>query len=179
MTGNPAGSDAEAVDRGGFFTRLLLGSRRKLDIAIDDLGQDALRIVRPFVWWHNRALVTEDGRAVGSVRQRWTLIGRRYTVHDERGELRYELREQRWFAVGTTEIELVVRRRPEFALLLQVVDGSTGEPVERRDAATAAACAVGVFAGADAVRVHDVAATVHAVTLGHALRGARRPEDAS
>jgi dihydropteroate synthase len=48
----------------------------------------------------------------------------------------------------------------------------TGDPVERRDAATAAACAVAVFAGADAVRVHDVAATARAVAIGRALRDA-------
>ncbi len=55
----------------------------------------------------------------------------------------------------------------------------TGEPVERRDPATAAACAVGVFAGADAVRVHDVAATAQAVTIGRALHEARRAEQPS
>lgn len=52
----------------------------------------------------------------------------------------------------------------------------TGEPVERRDAATAATCAVAAFAGADAVRVHDVASTAQAVTIGRALRDARSPE---
>lgn len=48
----------------------------------------------------------------------------------------------------------------------------TGDPVEARDAATAAACAVSVFAGADAVRVHDVAGAARAVTIGRALRDA-------
>ncbi|MBW2269515.1 MAG: dihydropteroate synthase [Deltaproteobacteria bacterium] len=48
----------------------------------------------------------------------------------------------------------------------------TGEPVERRDEATAAACAVAVFAGADAVRVHDVAGAARAVAIGRALRDA-------
>jgi len=50
----------------------------------------------------------------------------------------------------------------------------TGEPTEARDAATAAACAVAVFAGADAVRVHDVAGAARAVAVGRALREARR-----
>jgi dihydropteroate synthase len=50
----------------------------------------------------------------------------------------------------------------------------TGEPVERRDEATAAACAVAVFAGADAVRVHDVAGALRAVAIGRALRDAAR-----
>ena len=46
----------------------------------------------------------------------------------------------------------------------------TGEPVEQRDEATAAACAVAVFAGADAVRVHDVRGAARAVAIGRALR---------
>jgi len=50
----------------------------------------------------------------------------------------------------------------------------TGAPVEARDGATHAACAVAVFAGADAVRVHDVAGAVPAVAVASALREARR-----
>lgn len=42
-----------------------------------------------------------------------------------------------------------------------------------RDAASAAACAVAVFAGADAVRVHDAAGAAHAVAVAFALRAAR------
>jgi len=48
----------------------------------------------------------------------------------------------------------------------------TGDPVDRRDTATAAACAVAVFAGANALRVHDVAAGVRAASVGGALRAA-------
>lgn len=56
----------------------------------------------------------------------------------------------------------------------------TGDPVEGRDAATVAACAVAIFAGARAIRVHDVAAGVRAAAVAGALRGAadggeRRP----
>jgi dihydropteroate synthase len=50
----------------------------------------------------------------------------------------------------------------------------TGDPVACRDRATAAACAVAIFAGADAVRVHDVSGVVRAVTVARALRDARR-----
>ncbi len=49
----------------------------------------------------------------------------------------------------------------------------TGDPVEARDTATVAACAVAVFAGAHALRVHDVAGGVRAARVGAALRGAR------
>ncbi len=52
----------------------------------------------------------------------------------------------------------------------------TGDPVQGREAASVAACAVAVFAGADAVRVHDVAPAVRAVTVARALREARLKE---
>ena len=52
----------------------------------------------------------------------------------------------------------------------------TGDPVESRDAATQAACAVAAFAGADAVRVHAARDAVRAVAIGRALREARRKE---
>lgn len=48
----------------------------------------------------------------------------------------------------------------------------TGDPVEGREAATVAACAVAIFAGADAIRVHDVAMGVRAAAVAGALRGA-------
>jgi dihydropteroate synthase len=50
----------------------------------------------------------------------------------------------------------------------------TGQPVGERDAASAAACAVAAFAGADALRVHDVAGAVRAAAVGRALASARR-----
>ena len=50
----------------------------------------------------------------------------------------------------------------------------TGDAVAERDRATQAACAVAIFAGADAVRVHDVAGAARAAAVGLALRGARR-----
>jgi dihydropteroate synthase len=49
----------------------------------------------------------------------------------------------------------------------------TGEPAGLRDAATQAACAVAIFAGADAVRVHDVAAARRTAAVALALRQAR------
>jgi dihydropteroate synthase len=49
----------------------------------------------------------------------------------------------------------------------------TGDPVEDRDTATVAACAVAVFAGANAIRVHDVRGGVRAARIGSALRSAR------
>jgi dihydropteroate synthase len=49
----------------------------------------------------------------------------------------------------------------------------TGDPPEARDLATHAACAVAIFAGADAVRVHDVAGARRAAAIALALRQAR------
>ena len=48
----------------------------------------------------------------------------------------------------------------------------TGDPVDERDVATAAACAVAVFAGANAIRVHDVGVGVRAARVGARLRNA-------
>ncbi len=48
----------------------------------------------------------------------------------------------------------------------------TGDPVGARDTATVAACAIAVFAGAHALRVHDVAGGVRAAAVGSALRQA-------
>ncbi|MEE2677137.1 MAG: dihydropteroate synthase [Myxococcota bacterium] len=48
----------------------------------------------------------------------------------------------------------------------------TGDPVAARDSATAAACAVAAFAGADAVRVHEVSGARRAVLIGRALQEA-------
>jgi dihydropteroate synthase len=52
----------------------------------------------------------------------------------------------------------------------------TGEPVAERDAASHVACAVALFAGADGVRVHDVAGARRAAAVALALREARRAE---
>jgi dihydropteroate synthase len=49
----------------------------------------------------------------------------------------------------------------------------TGDAVEGRESATAAACAVAIFAGANAVRVHDVAAAHRVAAVAQALRTAR------
>lgn len=49
----------------------------------------------------------------------------------------------------------------------------TGDPADARDVATAAACAIAIFAGANAIRVHDVGAGVRAARVASALREAR------
>lgn len=54
------------------------------------------------------------------------------------------------------------------------IERITGDPVGHRDDASAAACAVAAFTGADAVRVHDAATARRAVLMGRAIRTARR-----
>jgi len=53
----------------------------------------------------------------------------------------------------------------------------TGDVAAERDTATQAACAIAIFAGADAVRVHDVPGARRAVQVAEALReaAAERP----
>jgi dihydropteroate synthase len=72
-----------------------------------------------------------------------------------------------------------LRRRLRLPLLVgpsrkSFLGALTGDPLEARDEATWAACAVAAFAGADAVRVHEPAGAARAVAVGRALRGARR-----
>jgi dihydropteroate synthase len=50
----------------------------------------------------------------------------------------------------------------------------TGDPAGARDLATAVVCGVAVFAGADALRVHDAGGARRAAAIGAALRAARR-----
>ncbi len=52
----------------------------------------------------------------------------------------------------------------------------TGDPVEARELASVAAAAIAIFAGADAIRVHDVGAGRRAAQMGQALREAKQTE---
>jgi dihydropteroate synthase len=52
----------------------------------------------------------------------------------------------------------------------------TGAPVEDRETETAAAVSIGVFAGADILRVHDVAIQRRAIRVASALRQACSPD---
>ncbi len=52
----------------------------------------------------------------------------------------------------------------------------TGDEVGARDVATAAACAVAAFGGADGVRVHEVTGARRAVQVGRAIRQGQRKE---
>jgi dihydropteroate synthase len=79
----------------------------------------------------------------------------------------------------------MLRARLELPLLVgpsrkSFLGSLTGDPPAARDGASHAACAVAIFVGADAVRVHDAAGATRAAAVARALRGARRgPEAAS
>ncbi len=73
----------------------------------------------------------------------------------------------------------VLRRRLGLPVMLgpsrkSFLGALTGDPVGERDPASWAACAVAAFAGADALRVHDVDGAVRAAAVGRALGDARR-----
>jgi dihydropteroate synthase len=73
-----------------------------------------------------------------------------------------------------------LRRRLDLPVLVgpsrkSFLGALTGEAPADRDGASHAACAVAVFCGADAVRVHDVAGAVRAVRVARALREAGGP----
>lgn len=70
-------------------------------------------------------------------------------------------------AVGGNLPVLVGPSRKAFLGLL------TGDAAAHRDVATVAACAIALYEGADAVRVHDVAGAVRAAAVARALDRAR------
>ncbi len=73
----------------------------------------------------------------------------------------------------------VLRRRLRLPVMLgpsrkSFLGALTGDPVGERDPASWAVCAVAAFAGADALRVHEVGGALRAAAVGRALRQARR-----
>lgn len=93
-TGAIVGRAAEISDgAGGFAVRWLLGSRRpfRMEIALGDAAapREVLRADRPWKWFLDRIdLVGADGRPLGSVRQRLSLLRRRFDVLSPGGALR-------------------------------------------------------------------------------------------
>lgn len=76
--------------------------------------------------------------------------------------------------VGLGHKVLVAASRKRFLGTL-LADATEARPVAGRDGATAAVSALSAFAGAWAVRVHDVAATRDAVAAAHAWLGVTPP----
>jgi hypothetical protein len=83
----------QAAETSGFFSRLFLGGRRPINVSVDDLGNEAMRVRRGFLWlpFFNRAEVHEGQRSLGRIEQRISPL-RRYVVRGPEGGERYELR---------------------------------------------------------------------------------------
>ncbi len=115
---------ARAAERSGFFSRLFLGGRRPIDLVVDDLGHEALRVRRGFLWlpfFFNRATVAVETRGLGSIEQRLSLV-REYALRGPDGAERYQLRSGLIFRSrfkllrGGTEVGEVLRVRKPWYL---------------------------------------------------------------
>jgi uncharacterized protein YxjI len=71
----------------GFLSRQVLGHWRRFEIHVFDPARTlALRIVHPFRWFLRRLEVTApDGRRLGAVQQRFSLLTKSFDVEDARG----------------------------------------------------------------------------------------------
>jgi uncharacterized protein YxjI len=86
---------AEEISDGasGFLTRWTFGSRRpfRMEIALGDAAapREVLRAERPWKWFLDRIdLSGPDGRPIGNVRQRFSLLRRRFDICSPGGALR-------------------------------------------------------------------------------------------
>ncbi len=80
----------------GFLARWMLASRRpfRMEIALGDAAgpREVLRAERPWKWFLDRIdLAGGDGRPIGSVRQRFSLLRRRFDLVSPGGALRARL----------------------------------------------------------------------------------------
>jgi len=76
----------------GWLWRLLLGPRRNLELVVDEGDQKVFTLRRPKTWWLSRAQIFDRQRAAGTVRRRFSLLRRCYSVLDAAGNSRFELR---------------------------------------------------------------------------------------
>ena len=72
-----------AREQSSVALRLLLGWRRPLTIAVDDLGEDGLRIVRPTVWLRERATIQSGTTTLGELARTWSPIRTVFRVSRE------------------------------------------------------------------------------------------------
>lgn len=83
-----------AAETGGsMFFRLLLKALRPFTIHIlETEGRSILRLNRPFrLYFHTLEVRGADGRRLGRVDRRFSLLRRRYTVSDDTGQERFQL----------------------------------------------------------------------------------------
>jgi uncharacterized protein YxjI len=73
----------------GFLLRQWLGHWRSFEIRVWDAArQPALRILHPFRWlWQRLEVEGADGRRVGAVQQRFSILSKSFDVEDGRGRV--------------------------------------------------------------------------------------------
>ena len=78
---------------GGLLQRLFLGSHRPLDVAVITGNQVVLDLTRPFFFFFSELdVVTPEGRFLGRIRRRFSLLNRRYDLEDGDGHIFAEIR---------------------------------------------------------------------------------------
>lgn len=79
---------------GAFFLRQLLGHWRKFEIRFfDEAHRPVLRAVHPFRWLFKRLEVhASDGRRLGAIQQRFSLLKKSFDVEDARGAVLMRVR---------------------------------------------------------------------------------------
>ena len=83
-----------AYEQSGSLSRMLLKKRRPLSIhVIDSENSPVLTASRPFFWFLSHLHVQDgDGQVVGSIRRRFNILNRRFTMEDPIGTVLAEVR---------------------------------------------------------------------------------------
>lgn len=83
-----------AYEESGGLGRMFLKKRRPLSIHVVSIDNQSVMIAsRPFFWFLSNLLVQDgDGRVVGSIRRRFNLLSRRFTIEDPAGVILAEIR---------------------------------------------------------------------------------------
>jgi uncharacterized protein YxjI len=102
----------------GFLMRQALGHWRKFDISILDVaGKPLLVAHHPFRWIFQRLEVSSaEGRPLGALQQRFSLLSKRFDVEDATGTVRMTVSSPLWriwtfpFTKGGREVAVVAKK---------------------------------------------------------------------
>lgn len=102
----------------GFLARQYLGHWRTFDLVVFDLFRRVvLNAHHPFRWFFSRLEITlPDGRLLGALQQRFSLLHKRFDVEDARGQVLMTVESPLWrpwtfpFLKGGAEVGLVTKR---------------------------------------------------------------------
>lgn len=80
---------AEVLEEGSgllhMLTRNFLGVWRSMKLHVRDEGRNLATIVKPFSFFFHRMDVTEGREHIGHIQRRFSLLGRKYSIHDAGG----------------------------------------------------------------------------------------------